>query len=146
MTAKKKATPKPKMARKNRTATRARFIETLELSANVGRACEAANISRSTAYKWREEDQEFAAAWEQAVENAIDRLEEEAWRRAFEGADRPVIYKGEITETFKEHSDRLMECLLRANRPEKYRERSQVELVGEGFAELLSEARSRRKA
>jgi hypothetical protein len=130
--------------RKKRTSTREQFLQALAVRGNVGEACKAAGVGRSTVYEWRETDQEFAAAWQEAVDDAIDRLEAEAWRRAFDGADRPVLYKGEITETFKEYSDRLMECLLRANRPEKYRERSQVELVGEGFAELLSEARNRR--
>lgn len=146
MAVRKKAAKRMTVPRTGRTATRARFLKALEVAANVSYACEAAGIGRTTAYEWREADQEFAAAWEQAVETAIDRLENEAWRRAFEGADRPVIYKGEIVDTFKEHSDRLMECLLRANRPEKYRERSQVELIGDGFAELLSEARNRRKS
>ena len=47
--------------------------------------------------------------------------------------------------TMKEYSDRLLECLLRAHRPDKYRERYQVQVGADGasFVEALQRARER---
>lgn len=106
-----------------RTNARAtKFVKVLAHSCNVSEACRAAGIGRSSAYEWREADPEFAAAWEEAEQEAADKLEREAWRRAVEGTDKPVIYQGEITDTFKEYSDRMLEVLLKAHKP-KYRDK-----------------------
>jgi hypothetical protein len=97
---------------------------------NVSEACRTANIGRTTAYEWREADPSFAAAWKDAEEAAADKLEREAWRRAVEGTDKPVTFQGVITATYKEYSDRMLEILLKAHRPEKFVEKSKVEHSG----------------
>jgi hypothetical protein len=59
-----------------------------------------------------------------AKEMAADRLEEEAWRRAVDGVDEPVgFYRGKPSAWVKRYSDTLLIFLLKALRPEKYRER-----------------------
>jgi hypothetical protein len=103
------------------------FLETLASSCNITAACRAANVSRATAYRWREEDESFDAAWRFALDEAVDELEREAWRRAKDGVDRPITYQGQVTGYFREYSDRLMEVLLKAHRPEKYIERVRSE-------------------
>ena len=80
------------------------FLIAYRANGNVSEACRQAHIGRRTAYDWREADPAFRAAWEEAHEVAVDALEEEARRRALD------------------QSDRLLEFLLKANRPEKYRE------------------------
>lgn len=42
---------------------------------NIRRACEEAEIDRSTLYEWREKDDVFKEAYEEAYEEAGDRLE-----------------------------------------------------------------------
>jgi hypothetical protein len=86
----------------------------------VAAACRAAGVERATAY--RDRDPRFAAAWDEAAEDGTDLLELECRRRAVEGVDRPVFYKGQQVGTVKEYSDRLLIFLLKANRPEKYRD------------------------
>lgn len=90
----------------------------------------AAGISRKTYYRWRKNDESFSENCVMAEEMANDFLEREARRRAMEGFDRPVIYKGEITETYKDYSDSLMTVLLKGNRPDKFKERSEVKHGG----------------
>ena len=51
----------------------------------------------------------------------VEKLEAEVDRRAIEGIDHPVIYKGSITDTYKEYSDNLLMFRLKKLRPE-YRE------------------------
>lgn len=53
-------------------------------------------------YKWKREDADFAQEWEDAEAEAVDRLEQVAWDRA------------------EDNSDRLIEILLKAHRPDKY--------------------------
>lgn len=97
---------------------------------NVSRACEAVDISRMTAYNWREENPEFAAAWDRAKAIGLDALEDEATRRAFEGTDKPVFHQGMECGTIREYSDTLAIFLLKGGKPEKYRERVSQELTG----------------
>ena len=51
------------------------FIETLEAQGTVLHAAKAAGVSRWTAYRWRQEDLDFADQWDEALENAVDVVE-----------------------------------------------------------------------
>lgn len=114
---------------KSTPRARKRFLERLRETANVTEAARSCNTSRDAAYRWRKVDPEFAAAWDTAVQEAVDSLEREAWRRGVEGYDKPVIYQGEITGSYREYSDRLLETLLKGHRPEKYRD-NRTEISG----------------
>ena len=108
--------------------------------ANVSAAAKKAGVPRSTAYDWYKADEEFAAAWDDAVEVAVDSLEKEAWRRARDGVLKPVYQKGEKVGQVREYSDQLMVTLLKAHRPEKYRDRQQLEHTGPGGEPLPAAA------
>lgn len=82
-----------------------RFIASFSESGNVRAACEVAGVSRATAYRHRKDVASFREAWSQAEEEAVERLEETARKRAVDGSDTLLIF------------------LLKAHRPEKYRER-----------------------
>ena len=68
------------------------FIETLEAQGTVLHAAKAAGVSRQTAYRWQDEDQEFAFEWEQALENAVDGVENALYKRALAGEVIPAIF------------------------------------------------------
>jgi len=72
-----------------------------------------AGISRRSAYEWRDADPSFAAAWKDAEEQAADLLEMEAWKRAT-----------------TDKSDRMLEILLKAHRPDKFTDRVKNEHSG----------------
>jgi len=108
--------------------------------ANVSAAAKKAGVPRSTAYDWYKADEAFAAAWDDAVEVAVDSLEKEAWRRARDGVLKPVYQKGEKVGQVREYSDQLMVTLLKAHRPEKYRDRQQLEHTGPGGEPLPAAA------
>lgn len=128
-------------ARTIRTPQRMRelFLRELRRRGNVSDAARKAGIGRQTAYDWRAAEDGFAAAWDEALETAIDTLESEAWRRAREGTKRPIIGRiakdedGILTDDkgrplyLHEYSDSLMQFLLKAHRPQKYRERIQID-------------------
>jgi hypothetical protein len=85
-------------------------------------AAKVANIARATVYRWLD-DETFRAQFEEAKEEAIEKLEREAVRRACEGVDKPIYYKGQLVDTVREYSDTLLIFLLKGLRPDKYAER-----------------------
>ena len=99
------------------------FLAQLAATGNVSIAAEKADIDRTHTYNWRYKHEDFAAQWDEAMQVAVDALEAEARRRAVEGVDEPVYYKGQLVDTIKKYSDTLLITLLKAHRPEKFRER-----------------------
>jgi hypothetical protein len=73
------------------------FLAMLGQNGNIALACTKANVGRSTAYRHRSANAEFAAEWALALEDAGDVLEAEARRRAVVGVEkrRLILYKGE---------------------------------------------------
>lgn len=104
------------------------FLAQLRLTGVVTKACDMAKVTRQTVYDRRNNDPEFAKAWDEAREMAADRLEQEAIRRAVDGVNKPVFFQGEIVGFEKEYSDTLLVLLLKAHKPDKYRERSDVRI------------------
>ena len=58
------------------------FITALQERPNVAAACETVDISRETAYNWRESDEQFARDWDACFLRHIDTIEENALERA----------------------------------------------------------------
>jgi hypothetical protein len=96
------------------------FFEALRNSGNVRAACLAAGIGRTIVYKRRHTDTAFRARWDEALAEATDVLDAEARRRALAG------------------SDPLLMFLLRAHRPEVYREALDVRLELRREAEMVA--------
>jgi len=92
--------------------------------ATYAAAAAAIGAHRRTIMKWPENDEEFAERWRDAVEEGIDKLEDEAIRRARDGVKRPVFYMGNIVGYVQEYSDSLLKFLLEAKRPAFYRARN----------------------
>ena len=61
------------------------FLKVLREKATVRFACKAASIHRWTAYRWRNEDEEFRAAWDAAIEDAVDVMENSVYERGLAG-------------------------------------------------------------
>jgi len=91
---------------------RDKFISKLREMPNVSRAARLTVVSRSSAYRLRETDSEFAAEWDAAIEEGVEALEEIAMRRA------------------KKSSDTLLIFLLKAHKPEMYREQRDLNIGG----------------
>jgi hypothetical protein len=120
------------MAKTNKSQ-HARKRAMLKAFARIGlvtRAALAAKIERTTHYKWLREDPQYAAEFAEANEEFIEKLEEEADRRAVDGTIRPVFYQGSQCGEVREHSDTLLIFRLKALRPEVYRERQEHQHTG----------------
>lgn len=109
-----------------------RFIAYMSEGGHARGACRAARIGRTTAYRYRQSDEDFALAWADAEEESTERLEEEAFRRACEGLKRNKYdAKGNLLCEELVYSDTLAIFLLKARRPEKYRDRYEFKHSGE---------------
>lgn len=94
------------------------FIDAYKDRGTVKDACLIAGISRQTAYRHRLEDPEFAEEWDSVQHDIVVVLEASALQRAEEG------------------SERMIEFLLKANRPQKYRDTLKID----GKLAIASEA------
>lgn len=108
------------------------FLLKLEATASITRACKLSKVPRRTVYDWIDKDPEFVVDLEESKRVAIDALQDEAVRRAFEGTVKPVYQGGKKVGKIREYSDTLMALLLKGNMPDKYKERFSGELSGQG--------------
>lgn len=107
------------------------FLIEFAKNGNVSEAARIAGIDRGNAYHYRKTHPEFAAAWDEAEAKFVERLEKEADRRGMEGTLKPVFYQGQKCGDIREYSDILLIFRLKALRPDKYRERSDVNVKAE---------------
>lgn len=99
------------------------FLDAIGKGMSVSSACKAADIGRTTAYRWRKTNKPFAKAWDEAEQDGIDRLEDRALAMAHAGDAKLIMF------------------LLKAKRPEKYRE-SVAHTHSGGFDVNLDEVRA----
>lgn len=85
------------------------FLEAFQRTQMVAEACRLAQIDRRAAYRARDTDPEFRAAWDDVEAQTLDLLETAAYRRAANGSDTLLIF------------------LLKTRRPDRYAERLRPE-------------------
>lgn len=129
------------------------FINAFRESGNITLSCQISGMSRQSVKYHRDVDEDFSREYDEALEEASDLLEKEAHRRGVRGIDKPVTYQGKIMYerypedwpdkekagkyrtdflgepipvVIREYSDRMLELLLKANLPDKYRENIEV--------------------
>lgn len=90
------------------TPLQIQFLNALSVGGSVARACRYVGMARGNPYRWLDSSEEFAEQFAVAKEYGVQRLEDWALSRAMD-QDSP--------------SDRLTEFLLKAARPEVYRDR-----------------------
>lgn len=56
-------------------------------------------------------------------------MEAEAWRRGKTGVLKPVYQGGKKVGSVREYSDTLLIFMLKGTRPEKYRDRQQIDVT-----------------
>lgn len=75
-----------------RDSRKKRFIDALTEKGTVYHAAQAAEISRWTTYRWRQEDLEFADLWDEAIDNAVDAVESVIYQQAVGGNTLAAIF------------------------------------------------------
>jgi hypothetical protein len=142
------------------------YLEALRNIPVIKHACEAAGVDRVTAWRTREADAAFAEAEREAMEEGIDRAEQEAFKRAVVGFEEPVIDKGRLayryerveaedgSETYRpvldehgqpvpltvrKHSDTLLALFLKGRRKKVYADRTEVTGADGGPVQAVDE-------
>lgn len=138
-------TPKKRTRGRKTRDWRPAFLAALADAGLVKEACEVAGVHRSTVYEERQRNETFALAWHDVEEETTERMEREAIRRAAEGVERPVFQGGKHVGSIREFSDTLLIFMLKARRPEVYRETTRHEHSGPNggpitFADLAAHA------
>lgn len=98
------------------------FIAALAASGIVTQAARAIGASLEALYKIRNAPgaEGFAAAWEEAVDRGMARLEDCALERAIEGEERFIIRRGEVVARWRRYDTPLLMFLLRHRRRDRF--------------------------
>jgi hypothetical protein len=96
------------------------FLLAYVYSRRLVRAQRLSGVCRQSHYMWLDKDPLYPEYVRRAKMIIADHAEEEAYRRAFEGLDIPVIYRGEIRDYYKSYSDSLAMFMLKGLKPETY--------------------------
>ncbi|PYJ23162.1 MAG: hypothetical protein DME99_03680 [Verrucomicrobia bacterium] len=91
---------------------RALFLKALAKTPSVTFAAKAAGVNRRTVYAHREQDSDFAAKWDDALNQSLDVLEHAVYQRALKDDAQLAMF------------------LLKAHRPSIYRERIEAAVAG----------------
>ena len=102
------------------------FLETLSSTGLEATSARTAGVTLARVRRYKEADPGFAEQVQEAHESFVDTLEQEAIRRARDGTDKPVYYKGELIDTVKEYSDSLLTKLLTGRRSTTYGDKREI--------------------
>lgn len=108
-----------------------RFLHHFRRCGVVAYAARRAGKDRRAVYYHLKRNPDFRAEFAEAEEEAIENMEREAWRRAFKGTKKPVYQNGQHVGDVMDYSDTLAIFLLKARKPERYRENAKVIVGGD---------------
>ena len=120
----------PKKEPRHDTSWYEKFFEHFRITGNLTESAELAEVGRALVYYHLERYDDFKTQFENAEQESHDSLEREAYRRALEGVEEPVFYQGSTCGAIRKYSDTLLIFLLKARRPNKFRERADLNLSG----------------
>ena len=107
------------------------FLASYAHNGRITKSGIAAQVNWRNHYNWLRDDPIYVQAFEVAKSMAGDFLEDEALRRAVEGIQKPIFYKGEHVDNVTEYSDLLLIVALKGAKPEKYRENARLQVEGD---------------
>lgn len=141
------------------------FLKAFRIAKTINGTCDLAGFNRLTHYRWCKESDFYRAAYHEVKEAAADDLEEAATGRAIDGVRTIKFTKtgtpvrdprkhdaaGKVKPEWEHdpwyyestYSDRLLELLLKAKKPDEYRERSSIEMSGAGGGAIEVEVAAR---
>ena len=110
-------TPVPRLRARRRgwsEGTQRAFIFALSRCGSVARAARAVGMTARSAYQLLDAPgaDSFAAAWDQAIDEGVERVRADALQRALGGAFVPVYRRGKIVRVEHRQSDGLAIALL----------------------------------
>lgn len=104
------------------------FLAALRRTGNSALACKESGLTRRQINAMKKRDEDFSDECDEALEDAADLLEAEAWRRALDGIEQPLLKAGlpvldpTTGKPMKvvRYSDPLLVMLLRGHKPGRF--------------------------
>ena len=98
------------------------FVAHLAATGIVTKAAKHIGASMEALYKLRHKEgaEEFAAAWDEAVDRGVRRLEDCALARAIEGEERMIVSGGQVLGVERRYNTNLAMFFLRNRLPHRY--------------------------
>lgn len=124
------------------------FIEALADTGSVTAACRVVRRSTYGAYYLRRQPgaEEFAAAWQAALDIGMQRIEDTAMDRALNGVEIPVYSYGKLIGSRISYNDRLLMFMLRNRAPHRFAEgRSALRAGGPNAVDKMELARLKKQ-
>ena len=125
------------------TTVVATYLAALERTGNPMLASRESGLSRADVMSLRESDAAFSRAYDDAIGQAAELLEAEAWRRALDGVPVPLMSGGKLVLDgsnspiqVRRYSDSLLALLLRGCKPEKFSTRGQSSIPADPLESL----------
>ena len=113
------SSPRPKPAPQPITPQKLNpFLPPLGRTGSIPPVAARAGLPRRQLYKRRAAAEAFAARWDEALQLGIDRLQDDAMRRALHGTPRGVFRNGQQVGSVQQFDNRLLQFLLKARRRE----------------------------
>jgi len=112
-------------------AVKGTFLEAVRRSGLVTTSAKAVGLTSRHVKKECEEDEEFAAAFQDALVEYAESIQAELHRRAVEGITEDVYFQGVVCGQKINYSDALLTTLVKAKSPE-FREKLSVDTTIHG--------------
>lgn len=117
--------------------TKQAFLDHYARDGRQNAAARFAGVSPATIARWRATDDEFEAGFQEARQDTVELLEKSAFDKAVEGVvEKRYDKDGNLISERTVYDTTLHVLLLKANAPEKYKDRSSTELSGPGGGKL----------
>jgi len=122
-------TKRQRLRIENTEASKLLYLRAIPKVFTVSAALKAAGATSGDLSRWRQDDPEFAQREREARDEVADALESEAIRRGMKGVRTPVYQGGLLAGYTTVYSDPLLTLMLKASRPDRFRERSEVQIA-----------------
>jgi hypothetical protein len=108
----------PSVMRRRRR--QAKFLRAYRKEGTLGQAAIVSGVSVFTVRHWAEDDPLFAAHYHQEQQVWLGKMEKEAYDRAVNGVETPLVSMGKVVTHVQKKSDALLQFMLQAHDPQKY--------------------------
>ncbi len=107
------------------------YLAALAIDGRITKAADDAGISRLAVFERSKSDPAFIEAEQRAIDVATAQWESEAIKRALEGVQEPVFYKGVVVGHVSKLSDGILLRLLETRLPH-WRPKQQLDVTSQG--------------
>lgn len=107
------------------------FLTELAKRGNITEACRKGNVSRGTAKNHRAANATFAAAWEAAEQEALDRVEARGHQMATDGLRKEIYHQGIVVGEEYEVDAGMVRFFLERRRRDKFGEKIDINITGQ---------------